>query len=323
MVSLRTKVFALFSGVALLCSIDTANAVAPGCATMDTANPHYPGGASTLPWDWINTGGWTLSQDSSGRLSGFMVTDLGGTCPSNEIYNAVGQLNSAGQFTITSSYTGSNSGCAPTLTMSGSVSAPGCNTASGTWQNSRGLSGNFAMSHECGRPTGEIPSVFQNWYNVPSDPFYQTAAVYLTGPAPSSYNWGGRTVTEEFLQTSDDSCWYSGSPIPKVTGAPNLSITLDSNTGYIDKVGPSQNTVNTYRKLGRTPCGFLNYQTMVIDCANPTGNSAFAANNLLEYMGTTTLLMTRAGVNAFRIWGIPAPVVIVDTVISSLLVTTP
>jgi hypothetical protein len=328
MASARIKIFAFLSGVALLSSIDTARAVAPACATMVTANPHAgPGFPSQLPWDWITTGDWNLAQDSIGRLSGTMTTNAGSTCPILENYTVVGQINSAGQFSLTSTYTGSNPGCAPTLTMSGTVSAPGCNTASGTWQNSRGLSGSFTMSHECAQPAGETPSVFQGWDSNPSDFTYQTAAIYGTGPATSSYytgsyNWGGRTVTEEFLQDADDSCWYSGSPIGKVTRGPNLSVTLDSNKGYSDTVGPSQNTVNTYRKLGRTPCGFNNYQTMVIDCANPTGNPAFAANTLLEYMGNTTISITRAGVNATRFWGVPAPVVIVDTIISTLLLPT-
>lgn len=323
MVSVHIKVIALLGGMALLGGIDTANAVAPACATMVTANPHAgPGFPSNLPWDWITTGEWTLAQDSNGRLSGYM-SNTGGTCPVNEIYSVVGQINSAGQFSLTSTYTGSNSACAPTLTMNGTVSAPGCNTASGTWQNSRGLSGNFTMSHECGKPTGETPSVFQGWDSNPSNFTYQTAAIYGMGPAPSSYNWGGRTVTEKFLQDADDSCWFSGSPIGKVTRDPNASVTLDSNKGYSDRVGPSQNTVNTYRRLGRTPCGFNNYQTVVIDCANPTGNPAFAANTLLEYMGNTTISITRAGVNATRFWGAPAPVIIVDSIIASLLLPTP
>jgi hypothetical protein len=325
MVSVRRNALALLAGVAILSGIDTANAVAPACATMETANPHSgPGSPSALPWDWIHTGGWVIAQDSTGRLSGYMSTDLGSTCPESEVYNATGQLNAAGQFSLTSTYTGSNPGCAPTLTMTGTVSAPGCNTASGSWQNSRGLSGTFTMTHACAMPAGETPSKFQYWDNVPSDFTYQTAAVFSTGPATSSYytgsyNWGGRTVTEEFLQDADDSCWFSGSPIGKVTRDPNRSITLGSNQGYNDKVGPSQSTVNTYRKLGRTPCGFNNYQTMVIDCAYPTGTPAFAATTLLEYMGNTTISITRAGVNATRFWGVPAPVTFVDTIISTLL----
>jgi hypothetical protein len=123
MVSLRTTVMVLIAGLILLFHID--NAAAQACATMTSYGPTLgPGGSRG--WSWTDTGNWVLQQDSLGALFGDMVTQLAPTCPSNEIYRATGHLSGNGQFSLTSTYTGTVAGCATTINMSGTVSGPGC-----------------------------------------------------------------------------------------------------------------------------------------------------------------------------------------------------
>jgi hypothetical protein len=88
-------------------------------------------------------------------------------------------------------------------------------------------------------------------------------------------------------------------------------------------VGPSQNTVNTYRRLGRTPCGFTDHQTLTIDCNNSLAgtpsSTQYATNDLVQSIDNTTITITRAGVTAKETWGVPAPVISVVVVVTPLL----
>jgi hypothetical protein len=132
------------------------------------------------PCETITAGHFYLSQNSNGgltgRMSGYPSTSCGGT---DEFYNMNGAFNSS------------------------------CATASGSWSNDRGLSGPLTMTQGCQVPTGETPSVFTGWHSVPGSSFNLTAADYNVTPAPTTtYNWGGRTIAEEFLQPPNDTCWY-------------------------------------------------------------------------------------------------------------------
>jgi hypothetical protein len=94
---------------------------------------------------------------------------------------------------------------------------------------------------------------------------------------------------------------------------------MTGNKGYQDTVGPSQFTVNKYRSLGRTPCGFVNYQTMVIDCPNPPGDQSFAAVTLIVDIGDVAVGDSRAGVSVSRNWGTPAPIITLTPLMNLLL----
>jgi hypothetical protein len=301
--SFRAKAFTLLAGLCAFLLPTTGNAVAQSCATMaSNAGTGYIG-----QWDWYSTGGWVLNQDSSGHIYGSMVTFLGSpTCPENEHYNASGQYLGNGQFSITSSYTGTNAGCAGTLTTTGTVTAPGCNNASGTWNNDRGLSGTFQWVNACQIPNGESVPVFQTWGTVPPDTF--PVAFFDQQPLPTTYNWGGRTVTETFPTNGNDSCWFQGSLIGKGgINHPSLTYNLPSNKGYTDKLGLGTQNANYYRQHGRTPCGTTLYQTMVMDCPNPQGNQYYSNGTLFLGIGQRTVTDIRNNVGKSEPWGTPAP----------------
>jgi hypothetical protein len=311
--SARLYVFALIAGLCLLLThID--DAAAQACATV-------------IPYDYADP--WVWSPDLFvlrpglyfGTVSGqaTVATDetfAGETCPANTNYQMQGSYQN-GQFNI--AFSPINSNACVAFSVQGTVSAPGCNNASGTWTSTNGGSGTFNWTHACATPTGEAPSVFSQWDNNPDDVAYQTAATFSTALAPTSYDWGGRTITEEFLSDPIDSCYLPGGPYPMLSRPPSRSLTISSNEGYTDNVGPTQVAVNGYRKAGRTPCGFVNYQTLVIDCPNPPGNAQYALNALDAFIGNTAEGGTRAGVAASHLWGTAAPIILSDPVLQLLL----
>jgi hypothetical protein len=317
--SLRANAIALFTGLSLFVTY-MDHAMAQACASL--ASNHtgtYTVGAGDI-WDWTTTGALYLNQNSSGGITGYMNAYVSSSCPSGAVYNINGALNN-GQFSFTAAYTGSDSGCAPIISASGTLTGPGCATASGSWTNDRGLGPlPLAMTQACQYPTGETPSVFTGWHSEAGSSYNLTAADYNVTPAPTTtYNWGGRTITEEFLQPSDDTCWFKGSPIPKATPIAAGPFKMTGNNGYSDTVGPSQLAVNTYRRLGKTPCGFINYQTMVIDCPNPPGNQSFAAVTQIVDIDDVMVGASRAGVQASRNWGTPAPIITLTPLMNLLL----
>jgi hypothetical protein len=316
----HANVIALMAGLSLLIHIDDA-LPAEACASMATVNTGT-NQVGLSGWEWSTTGHFYLSQSSNGGLTGRMAGYVSSSCSgTDEYYNMNGAFNSSnGNFSLTATYTGSNSGCAPIINMSGTVTGPGCTAASGSWSNDRGLSGPLAMTQACQVPMGETVPAFQSWSTAPPDTFPVAIFYQQLSPA-TTYNWGGRTITETFPTNGVDSCWYPGSLIGKggINHPPLLQTFSSNQEGYNDKLGLGTSNASYYRQHGRAPCGTTLYQTMVMDCPNPPGNQSFATGTLFLGVGQTTVTDIRNNVPATEVWGTPAPALTMIDIIFNLL----
>lgn len=330
MVSPRVNVFALLTGLSLLVYMN--NAVPQACATIATVGTGTTVVDGIGGWNWVTTGFLQLSQNSNGFVTGTMAGYVSSTCSgTDEYYNVQGGMNKFGEFSLALTYTGSDSGCAPTINMSGTVGGAGCTTASGSWSNSRGLSGPLgSMTQGCQIPTGEGSQVFQNWaqstQTIVSGGTTTTAtydvAVFQMQLAPSSstYNWAGRTIYETFPQAPVDGCWYPGSAIPKAPSPPTRNVPLGSSGTYADQIGPWTGALQYYRQKSRTPCSYTQSQVMVIDCPNPPANPTYTTITQIIEMGPLQLTVTRGNYPAVsEIVGAPAPALTLPAILFNLL----
>jgi hypothetical protein len=109
----------------------------------------------------------------------------------------------------------------------------------------------------------------------------------------------GRKVHEESGGTGEDSCWFSGSDVPKfdsVTGGDPWEVD-ENNTWGDDYIGWGADPIPYYRDHGRAPCGATNSQRMLI---NRPGSSdiIYATNTLHAGITDTEIDSTRANADA-------------------------
>jgi hypothetical protein len=320
MLSRRANALALLVGFSLLIHID--DAVPQACATMQTYDPDHPvnlqppASPYTDAWFWAGTGSASLSQNSSGLISGDLVSS--NQCGDSFITS--GAMNNQGGFSLTSTDSNPSFGCTSTLYMSGTVSGAGCTVASGSWHNTSNQSGSFSMNHGCYFPFGETNQVFQGWAQQTNGGYVYEYAGFLVQLSPLTFNWGGRTVSETFPQPAVDGCWFPTSTIPKVVTITSKSVTVGSTARYTDSIGPRIDAVAYYRQKGRTPCSITVQQVLVIDCPNPPANPTYFTNNLIDAIGPVLLTITR-GNNppVAEAFGTPAPALTLPAILFNLL----
>jgi hypothetical protein len=138
-------------------------------------------------------------------------------------------------------------------------------------------------------PTGET-SYPGYWGDSP-----WTTAHYWNVGLTSSKNLGGRVVAESDGGSEVDTCWYTGSPVAKVTSIPNTSTTVGSDNSYYDKVGWREDAVACYRAIG-TGCFVYAY-----DCQfEATQNMSINVPGSSNYQYKTNRL--KAGINQSSVW---------------------
>src|SRR5579872_4545659 len=255
------------------------------------------------------------------------------TCPGN-LYPVTGQYTGNGHFSVTATYPSGTSvqpiGCADSITYVGTIAEPGCDTATVSWSNSSGLSGSFSWVQACQVPTGEANSVFAGWDDAEGQP---TLAIFTQYLAPTTFDWGGRQVSETSPQPGEDTCWDS--TVPALGGPKNPTLTVTGGspivmasqngvtTSYKDLVGATADLVKFYRRVGKTPCHIFVYQAMQIACdtvPKPNALQTFANNQDDSIINQTTVQGVRGSVKSdFRLWGTPAPSVTLVPVMSVLL----
>lgn len=299
------RTFSEVFGVGLLV-FTVHNSLAQSCASVDTH------GWAT--WSVSTGDNFAISQSSGGHLSGQMTAGGGGNCPSTAHYTISGEYWGSGNFGFTAYFhddgnpfhpQGQNPGCVNTVSFTGTLQKPGCNNASGSWNNSGGGSGTYTMTHACFVPSAETTPQVTGWGG---DGVYPTSAVFHQSIIATDFDWGGRTISETFPQDGIDTCWWPGSKYTQtLRGIPWAPITFDRGapSGYYDAVGMSPTVADYYRKQGKSPCGFTLYQRMTIDC--PNGNTPYITNTLYLGVEPTTVTNKRAGVPATEVWGSPAP----------------
>jgi hypothetical protein len=286
------------------------DAIAAPCASMSTTV-----GAG---FDGLE-GHWDLAQGNLNQISGGMQSGPGNnnnTCPVNTAYTITGTMGSNGSFTLHATENGNSAQCADTINYSGTLGAPSCSRAQGTWTNSANQNGTFDMSHNCVYPSGETTPQFQFFGGVGN---YPSSAVFRSNLISQSFNWGGRTLSESFLQSGSDTCYFPGSQIQEtLTGSPK-SINLSGNvpTSYDDAVGADPVRIDYYRRHGRTPCDYTFHQTVSLDCS---GGGSFVTNTLLIHIGETDIISGRGPTTIGTTFGSPAPEAYMTATLQLLMV---
>jgi hypothetical protein len=234
----------------------------------------------TVAGAWTgDQGSWLITQAPNGGLMGTFqngAKNALGNCTQGHFWGISGTMQSDGSYFITETFDTTTqtrpSNCSPTATLSGVVLSHGCNSATGSFNNSLGGSGTYSMAKSCDMPSGEATPIFVGWDVVHGNPTIGSWNTYLL---PDTLNFGGRTVYESNGGPASDTCWKSGDPpqfhVVGVTGSPNgwPVAALYVNHGSIwgsDYIGFSTGEVTYYRQRARTPCGAAVTQAMSIDC---------------------------------------------------------
>jgi hypothetical protein len=123
----------------------------------------------------------------------------------------------------------------------------------------------------------------------------------------SNGDLSGRYYRETDYATAIHDCWYSGSPVPKMTGVTNPNpFFLYSNNYYTDNIGWGSAAITRYRAhyAGQTnplPCSFQVFQRMVISCATegfPSPYETVQSQVLDAQIAATTIRVSRGSVVA-------------------------
>lgn len=318
---------ALFSLLTVRVAI-AANA----CATAANAGDNILLNPSGNGDDWQSPSGFFhLYQNSNGAITGSFFNSQDRNCGPDINWAISGGYLGNGKFTVIATYTGSNKiGCVKSVTFTGTIAAPGCDTANVSWTNNQGANGSGSWTHACYVPSGETPSVFDHW-GPPPTWFYPATATFKTSmvtaisgfPTGPAYNWGGRTEAETFPPPPPgaDGCYYPGSAIDPSAPAAAAPQTVDSSAAYEDGVGDADDYINYYRQKTRVPCGWTFQQNMKTDCnATQPPDTVYQTNTLQFLVGLTTVASLRGGASKTMIYGTPAPpITVLDAVENFLL----
>lgn len=276
--------------------------------SIDDANAQYACASAHGLWS-SGYASWDLTQGSGGAVWGELLSNKPtGPCPGARRWGVTGTLIN-GQLDLTAAYSGPLPrpvGCAHTIWYTAALQKPGCNTASVTWSNSGGDSGAITWGAACKVPTSETSPTFVTWFPAGGD---ITTAGFEQFLIPTSFNFGGRTLSETFLTDGEDSCHFTGSSVPLTRrGIPDaINLIPASPTKYADIVGMWAERVTYYRSRNRAPCHYMFDQTLSLDCQAGTGNVSFAVVPLYMGVGKTNVGVGRGSNIQSKTWGPPSP----------------
>lgn len=242
---------------------------------------------------------WPLSQSGS-SISGAALVSTPAECSGS--WSAYGTFGTGGDYIISASRPSGLNGevCSLFFVYHGHVNAAGCNTEGGTWENFNNwgmqtASGSWAATKTCEIPGYETTSSGGGWSGSEPQKYVFNVNVANTTTGDLS----GRKYRETNYNTGYDSCWYSGSPIPKFDSVtqPN-PFYLDSSNAYIDTIGWGSTAITQYRNHGDAPCAAHIYQGMQISCGIDGAETYSGVKNnvLVAEIGVTTITTTRDGV---------------------------
>lgn len=277
-------------------------------------------------WTWFyDNSVYTITQDSSGNLSGFVTENC---YPGTADWPLTGTIN--GNFLLFTATNPGSCGQAQWIKFNATVGQPGCNYLYGGWSNSLGSSDLWGEDNPY--PSGgywatkaaDVPTSESTAY--PPGGLWDTTG----GGAPWNQTLSPDSPTGEFVGrivyefagtgTGRDTCWFKNSlftPFTAITtpgyGWSVTNANAPKWSWGSDYVGWSLAAVRYYRTQKRVPCGARFFQQMVVDAAwapnNPTGyaqytNNQGAAiwavpydnnNTLGGNITATTVTSTRAG----------------------------
>jgi hypothetical protein len=251
----------------------------PSTAGYWIENAWYP--PASLSWD--------LQQNSSGEITGSV--DIPPYCAVST-YPVVGDMYNNNAFTIVATNPAPAENCAAWFAYSGQNTKPGCNNGYGMWINSATWMDNWYWSTTCKIPSNETTQFNGAWR---SD--NETIAMFDVTLATGAVTFHGRDVWET-AGSADDTCYFTDSAFPEITGTTEGSSVVNAINVYGDDIGFFKAAVDYYRAQGRMPCGATVEQDMVIDC--DYGNPVFRHNTIQMSLTSTTVSTSRDGVVASK-----------------------
>jgi hypothetical protein len=274
---------------------------------------------ATAAGSWTsNHGTWTLVDDGDGDYTGLFVNKASTGCPSVQ-WGLTGRMRTGGDFTFTAVWNTlfvRPPGCVAQVSYSGHLDQPGCNRASGSWNNGTTV-GSFSASTSCRVPTGESTSVFQNWGSGERETIAQFQSYILP-----HYNWGGRFVYETFGYDETDTCHFEGSRYPRVfknNGAP-IHLNAGSQASLVDSVGMGPDIIRYYRvTANKSPCQYILRQRMKMACETFSADQVYQVNELTMRIEDRDIVVGRGTTFASKSWGPRAPHKWLPTIIDYLL----
>lgn len=259
------------------------------------------------------TGTLTLTQNSTGGLSGNLRQVAGAGCPV-VTWSVQGQMTLlTGQFSLdaTNPNPASNLDCFKTsrLRESGSVGSFSCTAASGTYtilnqSNIETLSRPFSMTKaQADLPSGET-STFSGW----SDAYGYPTQGMFRGQLSSSQGvtFGGRAVAETEASGGTDGCYFPGSEVQQLVAVTGGVWPVSSSNVYgEDYVGMAPAVVGyyqTYRPLNNLPagCTITIRQQMVIGLGQGQNIPYGTPNVITLGITSTSVSASRAGASGSR-----------------------
>lgn len=190
--------------------------------------------------------------------------------------------------------------CAANFTYSGYLFKPGCQRAAGTWLNSAGLTGQWSMTHSCRVPTTETTQ---------SDGWLSGGVTHRFKMTlqPTSYNFGGRTVSESSNGDGIDTCYRSGDNTIEQTDVRFFDAEVNASSQYADVLGWSADAIRYYRQRGRAPCQFSVTQFLSIGCEQ--ASPVYKAHEVAMGIKPFHVWVSRDGVNpGDRYWNPIGPI---------------
>ncbi|HEV2268556.1 MAG TPA: hypothetical protein VGR92_03785 [Steroidobacteraceae bacterium] len=274
-----------------------------GLATHFAMAQEVCANATAAPW-WWGSVQVPLIQQSDGSITGVINVPPGTTCSQNMTYELEGSYSNGG-FSLTGAPPLNAivpTGCASSITISGSLEKPGCDQANVLWTNSLGSLGGATWTAAAVIPTES--SVKTNQWVLPSQQvikqdqqnyattigeFEQTLTTGVSG----SYNFGGRTINETFPYSNGDTCHFSRSKFDYFTptAAPGFVMDIQDNNQYKDDVGVGGALINYYRYWHQAPCQFTTTQVMTISTAS--GATGYTNNAISITIDDATITSAR------------------------------
>jgi hypothetical protein len=155
------------------------------------------------------------------------------------------------------------------------------------------------LTKPCDMPSGtpnETTASTEYW-----DPGTTGGAAWNQTLQPTTFNFGGRYVTEESPGDGTDSCHFPLSthdPLVRVTGGIwNVDATSVWGSDY---VGYNEDAVHYYRANGATPCGARFQQKMYIGCSDSPYSRTYITNDLGSDITNTWVSSIRAGSTVYN-----------------------
>jgi|HubBroStandDraft_2_1064218.scaffolds.fasta_scaffold06923_7 hypothetical protein len=279
----------------------------------------------------------TITQDSSGNMSVTVTETPCGDGIGPCTYTGTGTMNlTSNTFSFSVSTTEQTLIDGPiyfgliypqTMAYSGTIQTGGCNDVetsniTDTFSSSCAswLETNFYVSPtdavaECAQYSSDDPQEMTAACTLPSGSPSETTVSTLfwdtSGGAawnqtlqPTTFNFGGRSVSEATAVDGTDNCYFPLSnfaPLDHVTSPLPFTWNVDaSNVWGSDYVGYSEAAVDYYRSNSRVPCGTRFQQTMSIDCHDSPTTRAYITNDLGSDITSTSVSSIRAGSTVYN-----------------------